>query len=130
MAFVRAMVDFMVLHDVIKDADVSRLKAIAKRLIPLFIGLTLYKSKYSIELINFITKIELSMSLPQPVAVKLRAFVNTVEPLMRGHPDKRPTPLERTLETVNININGLISTPDEGPPLLKGHFSGAKGVAS
>ena len=55
MAFVRVMVDFMVLHAVIKDADVSRLTVIAKRLIPLFIGLTSYKSKYSIEMINLVT---------------------------------------------------------------------------
>ena len=54
---------------------------------------------------------------------------NTVAPLLRGHPE-RPTPLERPLENVNININVLISTPDERPTLLKGHFSGAKWVAS
>ena len=54
----------------------------------------------------------------------------TVEPLLRGHPDERPTPLERPLDNVNLNINVLISTPDERPPLLKGHFPGAKGVAS
>ena len=57
----------------------------------------------------------------------------TVEPLLRGHPDERPAPLERPLDNVNININVLISTPDEKPPLkglLKGHFSDAKGVVS
>ena len=54
----------------------------------------------------------------------------TVEPLLRGHPDERPAPLERPLDNVNININVLISTPDEKPPLLKGNFSDAKGVAS
>ena len=54
----------------------------------------------------------------------------TVEPLLRDHPDERPTPQERPLHTVNLNINVLISTPDERPPLLKGHFSGEKGVAS
>ena len=52
------------------------------------------------------------------------------ETLLRGHPDERPTPLERPLGTVNLNINVLISTPDERPPLLKGNFSGAKGLAS
>ena len=55
MAFTRARIDFMVLHDVIKDADVDRLIVITKRLIPLFVGLTSFKSKYAIELINFIT---------------------------------------------------------------------------
>ena len=54
----------------------------------------------------------------------------TVKPLLRGHLDERPPPLERPLDNVNLNINVLISTPDERPPLLKGHFSDAKGVAS
>ena len=54
----------------------------------------------------------------------------TVEPLLRGHPDERPTPLERPLDNVNLNRKVLIFTPDERPPLSKGHFSGAKGVAS
>ena len=49
-----------------------------------------------------------------------------MEPLLRGHPDERPPPLERPLDNVNLNINVLIFTPDERPPLLKG----AKGVAS
>ena len=53
-----------------------------------------------------------------------------MEPLLRGHPDERPTPLERPFDKVNLNINVLISTPDESPPLLKGHFSDANGVAS
>ena len=57
-------------------------------------------------------------------------FLNTVGPLLRGHPDERPLPLERPLDKENLNINVLISTPDERPPLLKGHFSDAKGVAS
>ena len=55
---------------------------------------------------------------------------NTVEPLLRGHPDERPAPLERPLDNVNLNINVLIYTADERPPLLKGHFSDAKGVTS
>ena len=53
-----------------------------------------------------------------------------MEPPLRGHPDERPPSLERPLNNVNLNINVLISTPDERPPLLKGHFSDAKGVAS
>ena len=43
---------------------------------------------------------------------------------MRGHPDERP------LSNVNLNINVLVTTPNERPPLLDGHFSDAKGVAS
>ena len=54
----------------------------------------------------------------------------TVEPPLRGHPDERSTPLERPLDNVNLNINVLISSPDERPPLLKGYISGAKWVAS
>ena len=54
----------------------------------------------------------------------------TVEPHLRGQMDERPLPLERPLGIVNLNINVLISTPDERPLLLKGHFSATKGVAS
>ena len=57
-------------------------------------------------------------------------IIVAVEPLLRGHPDERPPPLERPLDNVNLYINVLISTPDERPPFLKGHFSDAKGVAS
>ena len=55
---------------------------------------------------------------------------STVEPLLRGNPDKKPPLLERPLDSVNLNINVLISTTDERPPLLKGHFSCVNGVAS
>ena len=52
-----------------------------------------------------------------------------IPPLVKGHPDQRPLPLERPLDNVNLNVNVWIYTPDERPPLMKGHFSGAKGVA-
>ena len=55
--------------------------------------------------------------------------INTVEPLLRSNSDKRPTPLERPHDNVNLNIYVLISTPDERPPLLKGHISDTKEVA-
>ena len=55
---------------------------------------------------------------------------SSVEPLLRGHPFKRPIPMERSQDNVDLNINILISIPDERPPLLKSHFSCAKGVAS
>ena len=48
-----------------------------------------------------------------------------MEPLLKGHPDERPTPLERSLDNVNLNKTVLISTPEMRPPLLKCHFSGA-----
>ena len=50
------------------------------------------------------------------------SFISTVEPLLRGHPDERPTPLERQLDNVKLNINVLISTPNERPHLLKETF--------
>ena len=53
-----------------------------------------------------------------------------MEPLLRGHPDKRSTPLVRPYDYINLNINALISILDEWPPLLRGHISGAKRVAS
>ena len=65
-------------------------------------------------------------ALPGPIFQMVGYLTSTVEPLLRGHPDERPPPLERPLDYVNLNINVLIFTPDEGPPLLKGHFSNAK----
>ena len=56
-------------------------------------------------------------------------FQGTVKPLLRGHPDERSTPMERPLDTVNLNINLSISTYEGRPPLLKDHFSGVKWVA-
>ena len=48
----------------------------------------------------------------------------------RPPPLERPYPLERPLDNVKLNIDVLIFTPEERPSLLKGHISGAKGVAS
>ena len=59
----------------------------------------------------------------------MKLYYDTVESLLGSNPDERPTPLKRAYDDVNLNINVLISTPVERPPLLKGHFSGAKGVA-
>ena len=55
---------------------------------------------------------------------------NTVEPLLKGHHDERPTPLYRPLNNVNLNINILTSTPNKRPPRSKDHISGEKVVAS
>ena len=52
-----------------------------------------------------------------------------MEPLLRGHPEERSSPLEWPLNNVNLNINVLTSTPDKRPALLKGHISGTKEVA-
>ena len=53
-----------------------------------------------------------------------------MEPLLRGHPDERPSPLEKPLDNVNLDINEFIYAPDDRSSLLKGHFSDAKRVAS
>ena len=45
----------------------------------------------------------------------------TVEPLLRGHPDERPTEVERPFDNVNPNINVLMCSPEERSSLLKGH---------
>ena len=47
-----------------------------------------------------------------------------MEPLLRGHPDQRPTPLESILDNVYLYIN------ESRLPLMKSHISDAKGVAS
>ena len=64
------------------------------------------------------------------VTILYETYTCTVEPLLRGHLEKRPTPLERPLDNINLNMNVLISTSDKRPPLLKGHISGTKEVAS
>ena len=38
---------------------------------------------------------------------------SAVEPLLRGHPCKRPPSLDRPLDNLNLNNNVLIYTPDE-----------------
>ena len=60
----------------------------------------------------------------------MNSNADTVEPLLRSHPDERPAPLERSLDNVNLNMNVFIYTLNKKPPLMKGHFSYAKGVAS
>ena len=70
------------------------------------------------------------VSITVSLNVKIIDRICTLELLLRGHPDERPPPLERPLDNVNLNINVLICTPVERLPLLKGHFSREKGVAS
>ena len=54
--------------------------------------------------------------------------IYTVEPLLRGHPDERPLPLERPLVNVNLNINVLIFLPlTRGHPSWKATFLMQKG---
>ena len=42
-------------------------------------------------------------------------YIHTVEPLVRGHPDEKSTPVERPLFNVNLDKKVLISTPNERP---------------
>ena len=83
--------------------------------------------------LNIFIKIQLSLFfLGSPVSYSRAPGLIwfTVEPLLRGHSDEWQLPLERPLDNENLNIDVLISTPDKRPPLLKGHFSDVKGVAS
>ena len=52
--------------------------------------------------------------------IQTHQYACTVEPHLRGHPNKGPTPLERPLDNVNINIYVLFSTSDckRGVPLF------------
>ena len=50
-----------------------------------------------------------------------------MEPLLRGHP-VRDHHFWKGHLTLYLTTNVLIFTPEERPPLLKGHFSGAKRV--
>ena len=68
----------MELDSLIKAGDISRLTIAMKRLLPTFVGLSSYRSKYAIECVNFLTKTEFVLSEREAVRVKLAAFVNTV----------------------------------------------------
>ena len=75
-SYIRAMMDFVVFDSIIHAGDVDRLAPMLKRFIPLFVGLTSFRSKYAIEAVNFLTKTEHSLSKRESVKVKLRSFVN------------------------------------------------------
>ena len=76
LSFLRASIDLLQLDDLIKAGDIQRLSIIMKRLVPTFIGLTSYRSKYAIECVNFVTKTVCILSETDSVAVQLGAFVN------------------------------------------------------
>ena len=56
LSFLRGAMDLLQLDDLIRAGDIDRLTIMMKRLIPTFISLTSYRSKYAIECVNFITK--------------------------------------------------------------------------
>ena len=55
-------------------------------------------------------------------------YTYSVELLLSGRPDVRPPPLERPLDNVNLNINVLISNPDERPLRGETEVSSQEGV--
>ena len=76
LGYLRSMMDFIVFDKVIDAGDVDRLAPVMKRFIPLFIGLTSFRSKYAIEMVNFLTKTEWMLSNQESIEVKMRSFVN------------------------------------------------------
>ena len=58
----------------------------------------------------------------------MHLHLNSLEPLLRGHSDKRSPLLEKPVDNVYLTINVLISTHYQRSPLVKGHISGAGGV--
>ena len=45
-----------------------------------------------------------------------------VEPFLRGHPAKRPTPMERPIVNLHLDKRVLITTPNERQPPYKATF--------
>ena len=105
LSYLRAMLDFIVFDSVIRAGDVDRLVPMLKRFIPLFVGLTSYRSKYAIEAINFITKTEHSLSKQESVKVKLRSFVNLSG--VAGHNKSADMQQEINIKKCKTVIRGL-----------------------
>ncbi|KAH3834318.1 hypothetical protein DPMN_107641 [Dreissena polymorpha] len=63
--------DFIMFNDAIKSGDIDMITILMKRFIPLFVGLSSYKSKYAIECVNFLTKTECLLSDFESARVKL-----------------------------------------------------------
>ncbi|WAR09365.1 LOW QUALITY PROTEIN: hypothetical protein MAR_019323, partial [Mya arenaria] len=53
---------FILFCEAIKASDINMITVVMKRFIPLFIGLSSYKSKYAIECVDFLTKTECYLS--------------------------------------------------------------------
>ncbi|KAH3811881.1 hypothetical protein DPMN_140298 [Dreissena polymorpha] len=104
-SIVRVAIDFMVFCEVIKARDINMISILMKRFIPLFIGLSSYKSKYAIECVDFITKTECLLSEYDSVRVKLGLLVNR-----KGKPGKnKPADMqqENNIKLVKHVIRGL-----------------------
>jgi len=75
LSLIRLLVDFLVFDQAIRSGNIEIITIMMKRCIPLFIGLSSYKSKYAIECVNFLTKTECVLSESESVRVKLGLLV-------------------------------------------------------
>ena len=105
LGFLRSMMEFLVLSDIVRAADITRLPVILKRLSATFIGLTSYHSKYAIECINFIAKTQWVLSDRESAKVMLRAFVNTAGQMGKNKPADLQQ--ENNIKTVKTVLRGL-----------------------
>lgn len=76
LSLIRLLVDFLVFDQAIRSGHIDIITIMMKRFIPLFVGLSSYKSKYAIECVNFLTKTECVLSDSESVRVKLGLLVN------------------------------------------------------
>jgi hypothetical protein len=104
-SLLRCGLDFLELDRLICAGDADQLSVMMRRLIPTFISLTSYRSKYAIEAVNFLTKTELLLSEYESARVRLQSFVNT-----KGMPNhNKPTDMqqENNIKLVKTVIRGL-----------------------
>lgn len=104
LGFLRMMTDYMVFDNIIDAGDVTRLPAILKRLCPTFIGLTSYMSKYAIECVNLVTKLQWVLC-EEKVKVLMRAFVNPSGKTLRNKPADMQQ--ENNIKAVKSVLRGL-----------------------
>ena len=105
MALLRAGIEFLLLDDIVDAGDITRIIPCLKRLIPTFVGLTSYKSKYAIECVNFLTKTEISLTEKESTRVLLQAFVNR----RGGEGQNKPADMnqENNIQEVKRVVKGL-----------------------
>jgi len=105
MALLRSGIEFILLDDMIKAGDADRMTICVKRLLPTFIGISSYRSKYALECVNFLTKTEILLNQQNADRIKLQAFVNNKgEP---GHNKAADMQQENNIKAVKTVIKGL-----------------------
>jgi hypothetical protein len=67
----------LIFNEVILNGDVTRVVPMLKRLAYRFVALTSIRSKYAVECINLLAKLQLTLSEKERVQVLIQAFVNT-----------------------------------------------------